>query len=781
MSEVCDKRVECRVCDNCPLKGKPGFAFVGGYGDPSKGLWVIGEQPGHNEAIEGKPFVGASGNVLNKLFRSMGLNRDDFYITNAIKCYAEGVTDDEQETAQAQCVSNLAAEFNEYKPKYILTLGSIAQQAIDGRKVTDVRGFVRSFGGAKIINTFHPAAAFRIPEYFDSIAYDFYKFSRLVKGEVRPKTVPIKVVSSYEDVVEAVEKLTKSEKIAFDIECDHFELGSQLLCVQFYSREAGCAYVFPWTQDNIPAIKQILECPAKKIGQNLMFDVSHLRYNGLSVKNIWFDTMAAHHLVRSYLPHDLNTLTSIYTDYEKYDDNVYSYIINKSTRFSVIPSGELYQYGGMDTIVTYDIHEALLDEMTKLGMTNLFFEITMPVAEVLIDLRFRGVKIDLDMMKTVAKELDVKIATANADLTKLVGYEINMNSSKQMGKLLYETIGLPVLKRSKKTGAPSCDKETVEKLLSNPEYKHPALSILRTFKQASKTRSTFLSDTLIETIERDPDHRIHTTYKINGTVTGRLSSEEPNLQNIPRGPMVRNCFMAENGFYFVETDFSQAELRVAAYLAKEDKMIQMFENGRDIHAETAAEIFKIPISKVDKETRVQAKFVVFGWLYGRGYSSIMEQYKKTEAEAKALLYGFENVYPKLVAWKHSIVAFAQKHRYLQNVFGRRRSFPIFGPFLPDWEREALNFNPQSIVTDVCVRSMHLINKYFKENNFKSRLIMNLHDAIMFEIAEEEMDTALYVIKRIMELPIPELGVGIPVDFKIGRRWAEEKKEEKKTS
>jgi DNA polymerase-1 len=352
-----------------------------------------------------------------------------------------------------------------------------------------------------------------------------------------------------------------------------------------------------------------------------------------------------------------------------------------------------------------------------------------------------------------------------------------MNSSKQLGEFLYGKLGLPVLARTPK-GAPSTKKEVIEALLSNPSLTHPALGVLRSFKQADKTRSTFLSDELIAKVAADPEQRIKTTYKVTGTVTGRLSSEQPNLQNIPRGPMVRQLFVAPPGFVFAAPDFSQAELRVAAYMAREQNLIDMFENNRDVHRETAAKIFGIPAERITDEQRVMAKFVVFGWLYGRGWASVMNQYRISEQLARGLLNGFEQQNPNLVRWKNWLIDFAAKNRYIQNPFGRRRAFPLYGPFLPDWEREALNFNPQSTVSDVCLRSMILITKYFKENGFKSCITMNLHDAIMFDIHESEIERASYVIKRVMELPVPSLGIGIPVELKMGKYWEEWKQKDK---
>lgn len=759
-------------CKDCPLNGLPGSTYVSGCGPISAELMIIGEQPGINEARQGTPFVGESGNVLRRILKAVKIDVDQAYITNTIKCHTVyPLTPAEQAAATTYCLEHLAHEYTTIQPQFILTVGSIAQQALDGRKVTDVRGFVRNFDNSQVICTYHPAALFRVPENFDLFVYDLSKLSRLMQGKVHSPQVDYKIVTDFSDI-RAVSALKDAEMLSFDIETASFDLGEEILCVQLYDGH-GPVWVIPWREHTPIYLKPILEGPAKKIGQNLMFDVSHMRHHGIRVNNIYFDTMVAHHLVRNYLPHDLNALTSIYTDMEKYDDEIHQYLPTSTTPFTAIPRDKLYHYAACDAYAVWQIVPKLRDELEKLGLHDYFHNNLMPLLDLCIELRFRGVKIDLPRARRAAEHIDTEMQTAEAAIFKLVGRKLNLNSSQQLGELLYDILGLPCTHTTKK-GARSASKVALEAL----KGRHVVVDCILGWRKNSKLRSTFLKDEMFVAIEADPNHRIYTSYKVTGTATARLSSEKPNLQNIPRGEVVRSIFIAEAGYKFVTVDYSQAELRVAAYLAGDKTMISMFESGQDIHALTASQILHKDIKTISKEERVLAKFLNFGVAYGRGWHSIMEQYKMDEDAAKAIYDSYAQRFPRLMIWFNEQIEFAKKHRYIVAPgFGRRRWFPLFGQFMSEWEREVRNFIPQSNVADLTNRSMVLLEKYFKQQGMKSRLVMNLHDAIMFEVYESELEHALYAIKSIMELPIPGTSIVIPIDVEVGDRWVKPSEDE----
>lgn len=759
-------------CEGCPLVGRPGHTFVPGSGSTDSELMIIGEQPGANEARQGAPFVGESGKVLRKIMSAVKLDPNSAYITNAIKCYvAHQLSPTEQQTAIAMCLDKLAAEIQEVKPKYVITAGSVAQQAIDGRKVTETRGFVQDFHGMQVINTYHPAALFRVPENFDLFALDLAKMSRLMQGKVNPPTVNHKVVTDFNDIRE-VSKLADAEMLSFDIETASYDVGEEILCVQLYDGK-GTVWVIPWTDHAAIYLKPILEGPSKKIGQNLMFDVAHMKNVGIEVNNLYFDTMVGHHLVRNYLPHGLNTLVSIYTDMPKYDDDIKQYLPHKTTKFTAIPKDKLYYYGACDAFAVWEIVPKLMKELEELNLLDYFFNNLMPLLDVCIKLRFRGVKIDLPRAKRVAEQIDLQMKSTEETIFQMVGRRVNLNSPPQMGVLLYDTLGLPCTHFTKK-GARSANKTALQDL----KGQHEVVDSILAWRKNSKLRSTFLKDEMFATIEQDPNNRIYTSYKVTGTATSRLSSEKPNLQNIPRGETVRSIFIAEPTFKFVTVDYSQAELRVAAYLAGDETMIGMFESGQDIHALTASQILRKDITTINKEERVLAKFLNFGVAYGRGWHSIMNQYKVSADYAKEIYRSYAERFPRLMEWFQEQIRFAKKHRYIiAPGFGRRRWFPLFGQFMSEWEREVRNFIPQAVVADITNRSMVLLERFFNQRRMRSRLVMNLHDAIMFEVHQAELDDALYAIKKIMELPIPGTNIVIPIDVEVGDRWVKPSEEE----
>ena len=332
-----------------------------------------------------------------------------------------------------------------------------------------------------------------------------------------------------------------------------------------------------------------------------MFDVSHMRGQGIRVANLHFDTMVAHHLVRNYLPHDLNTLISIYTDMDKYDDGIKEYLPNKTTKFSAIPQDVLYRYGAHDAFAVMQIMPKLIAELEEHELLEYFHKQLMPLLDVCIELRFRGVKIDLASSRHAAIEMDKDIASTETAIFELAGEQLNLNSSKQLTHLLYNVLKLPCKHRTK-TGAPSANKAVLEEL----KDQHAMIPKLLHYRKISKVRSTFLSDKFLHRVEADPEHRIHTEYKVTGTATSRLSSENPNLQNIPRGSAVRTMFVAEDGYLFATVDYSQAELRVAAYLSKDPTMTQMFDSGEDIHRLTASQILRKDPKLIDYEERILA-------------------------------------------------------------------------------------------------------------------------------------------------------------------------------
>jgi len=319
---------------------------------------------------------------------------------------------------------------------------------------------------------------------------------------------------------------------------------------------------------------------------------------------------------------------------------------------------------------------------------------------------------------------------------------------------------------TRKTGSGAVS--TSEEALLDIQERHEIIPSILEYRTSSKLRTTFLKDSMVGLL--DKDQRIHTHYKITGTTTGRLASSGPNLQNIPRDKQVRNIFTVPENYLFLEGDYSQAELRVAAYASKDTGMISMFESGQDVHTLVATQIFTKPAEQISKEERILAKFLDFGIGYGRGWKSVADQYNKSEQEAKDLVYSFHRKFPALIAWFEEETEKARRDRVLTSCFGRKRWFPVYGDFLPQWEREARNFNCQSTIADLTLRSTILLDQFFRSHSFRTSLIMNLHDAIMLEVHRDELDDVRYCLQRIMEIPCPQINVSIPIEYEISDRW-----------
>ena len=397
----------------------------------------------------------------------------------------------------------------------------------------------------------------------------------------------------------------------------------------------------------------------------------------------------------------------------------------------------------------------------------------MPLMKILAKMELAGISLDTDWLSRESVDLENDLRELEQKIFELSGEEFNMNSPKQLGEILFEKLKLDPKAKKTKTGQYSTSEEVLQKLA----YKHEIIQHILKYRAYQKLKSTYV-DALPSEIE-PKDNRVHTTFSQTTAATGRLSSLNPNLQNIPirtaRGQQIRGAFVAEEGKKIISADYSQIELRLIAELSGEDNMIKAFQNGEDIHASTASKLFKIPLDQVDKTQRSQAKTVNFGIIYGQGAFALAEQTGLSRTEAKQMIDSYYENYPKLKIFMTEQVEKARKNGFVETILGRKRhlkdinsnNFVVRGHA----ERNAVNAPIQGSAADVIKIAMIDIDKALSEGGFKTKMLLQVHDELLFEVPEEEIEPIKALIKEKMESAV-KTKVPLIVEVGVGNNWLE---------
>ncbi len=439
------------------------------------------------------------------------------------------------------------------------------------------------------------------------------------------------------------------------------------------------------------------------------------------------------------------------------------------------PPGECAEYAGRRAEAILHLHPRLDAEMRKLGVDYLFHEVELPLAAVLAEMESDGVAIDVAYLRDMQEELQAQLSALESEVAEIAGYQLNLNAPQQLAKLLFEDLRLPVGKRTK-TGY-STDADTLEALRD----KHPIIGLVLDHRQLSKLKSTYV-DALPGLV--DPaTGRVHTSFGQASTATGRLSSSNPNLMNIPirteLGQRIRRAFRAGRQEHrLFAADYSQIELRVAAHLSEDPQMLAAFAAGHDIHAATAARVFKVPIEQVDPNQRRLAKVANFGSIYGQGEYGLSQQLSIPGDEARAFLKEYWSTYGKLKEWLDGIRVDAREKGYVVSATGRRRAIPDLRS--PNYqlrqaaERMAINFPIQSLAADIIKIAMVRLQREMTEGEMDGRMLLQVHDELVFEVPEAEVDAFAEMVPRVMTGAY-DLATGLEVEAKAGENWADLRK------
>jgi len=754
---------------------------VKGDGNVQAKIWLIGEAPGATEAASGKPFVGGAGRVLDGILRDSGIKRDETFIDNVIQWqpqkndFGKYYEDSKRERPTQELLrahDRIREDVRLHRPNVVVALGNEALFALTGRKyITKWRGSILGCHGVKVIPTIHPAMVMRQYEFRPVSILDFKR----VKEEARTPDFPTPyhdqflINPTYEQVMETLEFLHTQPYIAFDIETAI----NQIVCIGFgWARDKSvCIPIFfgsnSWwsKEEELAIIKEIKRLFAntriKFIAQNAQFDMIFLKDKwDVDVPSLWMDTMIGFHCVYPELRKGLAFLCSIYTKRPYYKG---------MTGTGEGPSN-LWTYNCLDTVVTWECAHEIRKELEEFGTLDFYLQNSHKLIQPLIRMQRRGIKIDLDKRAKTDEVLSKSEVELLERLQKAVGHELNPSSPKQIKDFLYEELKLPPqIKRS--TGKLTADEGAITELAK--KYPNPIFDLILEIRGIRKMLSTYIRAPL------DEDGRIRCSYVITGTETGRLSSRESvygsgtNLQNIPRGDIVRGIFIPDKGKTFVNVDLSQAEARVVSYLAKEERMQKLFNSGGDIHRRNASFLFNKREEEVTKEDRQLAKTLVHAANYGIGPRTFSKHIGSTEEKARTLLNQYYAMYPGIKLWHREIGERISRARILRTPLGRARMF--FGRWGPDLVKEAIAYIPQSTVSDILNRG--LINA---SNNLPTdwELILQVHDSVLMQVPKDTHPMHIFKFaKHYFEIgiEIERERMVIPIDIKVGDNWADMKK------
>jgi DNA polymerase-1 len=523
-------------------------------------------------------------------------------------------------------------------------------------------------------------------------------------------------------------------------------------------------------QDAVKALSPILQdAEISKIGHNLKYDLMLLSQNRVTVTGQLFDTMIAAYLLNPNKPN--YSLDEISFEYLSRKKKSFMEVVKKRASFAEVPIDEATSYAAEDAALAYELKNSLFKKLEEKGLATIYFDIEMPLIEVLIDMEKSGIKIDPALLNSLSREMSIEIDSIQKRIFFLAGEEFNINSPKQLGKILFHNLGLSPSKKTK-TGF-STGMEVLEELAGLHELPSEVLN----YRSLTKLRSTYL-DTLPSLINQQTG-RLHTSFNQTVTATGRLSSSDPNLQNIPVrgewGQRIRKAFIAEPGNLLLSADYSQVELRILAHLSADKGLIDAFNMGIDVHTRTASELYGVSLDKVTPEMRRTAKTVNFGVIYGISAFGLSEALKIDRRDAEKYIRQYFDRHPGVREYIKNILAEAKEKGYVKTLFGRKRPVPELNShnknIQQQGERLAVNSPIQGTAADIIKVAMIHIRENLHNLKLNARMILQVHDELLFEVPEPELKTVRDIVRNNME-NVVMLSVPVKVDIGYGKNCAE---------
>jgi DNA polymerase-1 len=577
-----------------------------------------------------------------------------------------------------------------------------------------------------------------------------------------------------------IKRLSSVDSFCFDTETTGLDANDTELVGMSFSMEKTKACFIPVPENYNEALALVSEFKGvfesdriEKVGQNLKFDMSVLKWYDVEVKGPLFDTMIAHYLIEPDLRHNMDFLAATYLNYKTVP---ISDLIGKKGKNQLsmrsVPAEVLKDYACEDADITLQLREVFAPMLEESGTKDLFTNIEMPLVPVLASMEAEGVKLEVSTLKDFSNELETDILRLQGEIHELAGTTFNIASPKQLGEILFEKLKVTDKPKLTKTKQYSTGEDILVKLAD----KHPIIDKILDYRSLTKLKSTYV-DSLPKLIN-PRDHRIHTSYNQAVAATGRLSSNNPNLQNIPirteKGREIRKAFVPRNDEYtMLAADYSQIELRIIAELSKDPNLIETFVNGLDVHTATAARIFCVSLEDVTPDMRRSAKTVNFGIVYGISAFGLSERLNIPRKEAADIIQQYFTKYPGVKTYMEKTIRFAKEHAYVETMMGRRR-------YLRDInsgnatvrgfaERNAINAPIQGSSADMIKVAMINIQKAIKTKGLQSKMILQVHDELVFDALKSEVEILKVLVSEKMKTAIP-MTVPVVVDMNTGNNW-----------
>lgn len=776
-------------------------------------LVLVGEAPGANEAKEGRPFIGGSGMLLNDVLAGAGLSRGDCFVTNI--CHIQPPGNDFSWFMRKQNQKHLIAgivqlrkDILEIKPNLVVALGAQPLKMLTGKPTIEKwRGSILQshiLPGQKVIGTYHPAACLRKWDYKAVVDIDMKRIAEeCTFPDIRLPQREYFLDPEPSVRFQLMQEMAQAEWLSIDIETVEVPGGKVVISCVGFSDRADRAMVIPMRNpSDWLLVETLCLCPAKKIFQNGFYDVEIFHQNGIQVLHYEWDTMLAHHSLytecassedevamltrkgnkrkQAALMKGLAFLTSINTREPFYKDD--------GKRWK--ETGDIkvfWLYNGKDAAVTREIRDVQAVDISELGVWDTFRH-EMSLVEPLMEMTRTGILIDKEVHAKFLNKYHKEVDNLQKFLEATAGDLANAKSPKQIQELLYTRLGLPVQYKKNKEGDQrvTADKDAINKLAE--KYPHPVLLTILEIRERRDIIERYLNTAY------GADGRMRCSFDVTGTRSGRLASRASidgtgtNLQNQPEE--IRQMYKADEGCVFVHRDYSQAEARVVAYLAREESLISLFEDPtRDVHKENASRIFSLPVEAITEEQRYNAKRGVHAFNYGMEddkFVKVVNQafrdtgFRMNHSTARRIREGYFLLYPGIKAnfWRE-VEQELRRDRMLLNLFGRKRLF--FGRFDDKLIRDAYSFKPQSTVGDLCCMALRrcydMIQKGRPELNAK--LLLNVHDSLLMQCPIEHAATVASLMEEAMRIPLTCFGrtFYIPTDCKVGFNWGNRPKKD----
>lgn len=588
------------------------------------------------------------------------------------------------------------------------------------------------------------------------------------------------LLNNAKDIDAFVADLLSQKTVCFDTETTGIDINESKLVGMSFCWKKNTAYYIPFTSFDETALFLEKIQPLFNnehtllIGQNLKFDLLMLQNYGMSVRAKLFDTMVAHYVLQPELRHGMDYLAEIYLKYRTihYEDVVGVKGKNQQNIQDIDPA-IVCNYAAEDADITFQLKEILEKELHANRLEKLFFDIEMPLVKTLCTIERAGVRIDTQALSQSSLVLTEQMQEIEHNVQQHVGFEFNLSSAKQVGEVLFDRLKITDKAKKTKTGQYATSEDILEELRG----KHPIVPLILEYRGLKKLLSTYID--ALPLLVNKHSGKIHTSYNQTITATGRLSSSNPNLQNIPirdaQGKEIRKAFIPDEGCLFLSADYSQIELRIMAHLSQDENMVDAFLSGHDIHAATAAKIYKIPIEEVSSDMRRKAKTANFGIIYGISVFGLSDRLSISRSEAKELIDGYFDTYPGVKSYMEASIAKAKEQGYVETLLGRKRFLPDINSsnsFVRGFaERNAINAPIQGSAADIIKIAMIRITQRFEQENIQSQMTMQVHDELNFSVLKSELEIVKRIVIEEMEHAI-SLRVPLVADCGVGDNWLE---------